>query len=232
MGKKIQIALWIALAVVTARTAYILYERHAEKATQIHKPAPPLNADYYVTPKKLYLYDLKSAQQLTQQPVWVKLGYAYTYYPYEPGSHSVNFAHEAGQLLPLEKLQVKNVITAAAPDSPGRQIMAVFEKDGKAYAFSIGIVSDGNYHFYADDMLFIQDPHDLYKHWTSDVWAAIDRHELKPGMSELQVSFAVGLGVAEGSGGSEDKTMNYANGGKPLSVTFRNGKAVEVQKGS
>jgi len=232
MGKKIQIALGIALAVVTVRTAYILYERHAEEAPQVHKPAPALNADYYVTPKKLYLYDLKSAQQLTQQPVWVKLGYAYTYYPYDMERHSVNFAHEAGQLPPLEKLQIKDVITASAPGSPGRQIMAVFEKDGKADAFSIGMESDGNYHFYSDDMLFIQDPHELYKHWSAETWAAIDQHQVMPGMNELQVSFAVGLGVAEGSGGSEDKTLDYANGGKPLSVTFRNGKAVQVQKGS
>ena len=232
MRKKIQIALWIAVAVTAARTAYILYQRHAEQATQVHQPAAPLNADYYVTPKKLYPYDLKSAQQLAQQPVWVKLGYAYTYYPYDAAHHSANFAHEAGQLLPLEKLQITDVITAAAPNNPGRQIMAVFEKDGKAYAFSIGMVSDGNYHFYSDDMLFIQDPHELYKHWPPDVWAAIDRHEVKPGMSELQVSFALGLGVAEGSGGSEDKTLDYANGGKPLSVTFRHGKVVEVRQAS
>ena len=41
--------------------------------------------------------------------------------------------------------------------------MAVFEKDGKTYAFSIGSVKDGNYKFYSDDMLFIQDPHELYR---------------------------------------------------------------------
>ena len=79
------------------------------------KQSPPLNADYYVTPKKLYPYDLKSARQLTQQPVWVKVGYGYTYYPYDTARHRVDFSYEAGKLLPIEKLQIKDVISEAAP---------------------------------------------------------------------------------------------------------------------
>ncbi len=63
----------------------------------------PLNADYYVTPKKLHPYDLKSAQQLTQQPVWVKAGYYHTYYPYNTAMHKTDFAHEAGLLGPAAK---------------------------------------------------------------------------------------------------------------------------------
>ena len=51
-------------------------------------------------------------------------------------------------------------------------------------------------------------------------------------MNELQVSFAIGLGIPEGSGDSGDKTVDYANGGKPLSITYRNGKVAEIQPGS
>ena len=50
-------------------------------------------------------------------------------------------------------------------------------------------------------------------------------------MNELQVSFAIGLGISEGSGTSSDKTLDYANGGKPLSVTYRNGRVGEIQPG-
>lgn len=65
--QKIQVVLAIAIAVATIRTGYILYERRAEsQAEQVQKQEPPLNPDYYVIPKKLYPYDLKSAQQLTQ----------------------------------------------------------------------------------------------------------------------------------------------------------------------
>lgn len=233
MRHKLRIALLVILAVATLRTGYILYQRRADSVEQARKQPPPLNPDYYVTPKKLYPYDLKSARQLTQQPVWVKVGYGYTYYPYDAASHRVDFAHESGQLLPLEKLNVKDIIVATAPSAPDqKQVMAVFEKDGKTYAFSIGSLKDGNYKFYSDDMLFIQDPHELYKHWAPEIWAAIDNHEVKPGMNELQAGFALGLGVPRGSGESEEKTIDYANGGKPVSITYRNGKAAEIRPSS
>ena len=74
----------------------------------------------------------------------------------------------------MEKLQIKDVIVEVAPQSPGeRQVMAVFKKDGKSYAFSIGSIKEDNYKFYSDDMLFIQDPHELYKHWPAEVWEAM-----------------------------------------------------------
>jgi len=231
MKKNLRIALWIGVALVTARTAYIFYERHGAENEPVVKQAPPLDADYYVIPKKLRPYDLKSAGQLTEQPVWTQAGYAYTYYPYDSASHHVNFAHEAGQLLPIEELHIKDIITAAAPGAPGRQVMAVFEKKGMTFAFSIGTGSAGNYQFYSDDMLYIQDPHQLYSHWPADVWDAIDQHQVKPGMNELQVNFAIGLGIPEGSGGSGDKRLDYANGGKPLTITYRNGRVAGVQAG-
>src|SRR5579862_862767 len=139
--KKIQLALGLALLMVAGRVGYILYQRHedylaAEKQKQARSGGYS-NADYYVTPKKLYPYDLKSAQQLTQQPVWVKEGYRYTYYPYE--NHHSDFAHEAGKLLPLQKLQIKDVVLDRTPGSPGeQQVMSVFEDAGKTYAFPIG----------------------------------------------------------------------------------------------
>ena len=102
----------------------------------------------------------------------------------------------------------------------------------RPYAFSIGSVKDDTYKIYSDDMLYMQDPHELYRHWPPDIWAAIDQHEVKTGMNELQADFAIGLGIPEGSGESEEKTVNYSNGGKPLSVTYRKGKAVEVRPGS
>jgi len=77
MKQKIQIALAIAIAVAAVRTGYVLYGRYAESKHEAPPTAvavPPLNADYYVVPKKLYPYDLKSARELTQQPVWVKEG--------------------------------------------------------------------------------------------------------------------------------------------------------------
>src|ERR1700691_6805406 len=121
--KKIQVALALGIVVAGARTGFILYRNHqdyvAAQKQVAAKNAGYANPDYYVTPKKLYPYDLKSAQQLTQQPVWVKVGYAYTFYPYDLVRHRVDFSHEAGKLFPIEKLQINDVISADAPQSPG-----------------------------------------------------------------------------------------------------------------
>jgi hypothetical protein len=229
MKQKIQIVLLVTIAVAATRTAYILYQRHADKIEEAKNQPPPLNPDYYVIPKKLYPYDLKSAGQLTQQPVWVKEGYRYTYFAYDLGRRHTDFSREAGQLLPIEKLQIKNVVTDVAPDSADqRQVMAVFEKDGKTYAFQIGLVKGDSYQIYSDELLYIQDPHELYKHWPADVWEAIEKHEVKAGMNEFQVDFAIGMGIPERSSEGTAKTVNYPNGGKPVSITYRDGKAAEI----
>ena len=231
-GQKIQLVLILAVVVAAIRVAWIFYERHQE-ATAPAKQEAPLNPDYYVTPKKLYPYDLKTArQQLTKQPAWVKVGYFYSYYPYDSGSHHADLAHEAGKLGPLEKFEINDVFLQASPGRPGeRQILAVFQKDGKNYATGIGNERDADFRFYCNEMLFYEDPHELYKHWPADIWQAIDQHQVKPGMSELQADFAVGIGLLEGGGDDTDKTFDYPNGGKPLIVSYHSGKAIVVKPG-
>jgi hypothetical protein len=232
MKQKIQIALILTMVVAGIRLAWIFYDRHQAAILPAKEQPRALNPDYYVTPKKLYPYDLKSAQQLTEQPVWVKVGYAYPYYPYDPANRHANLAHEAGKLLPLQKLDMKDIVIGVSPKGPGeRQVLAVFKDGSKFYAAPIGTEKSGDYRFYSDEMLFIQDPHQLYKHWPADVWQAIDQHQVKPRMSELQADFAIGIGLLEQGSDSTDKTFDYPNGGKPLSVSYHDGKAVEIRPG-
>jgi hypothetical protein len=233
--KWIQIALALAVVVAGVRAGYILYERHeeyvaAEKQEQAKK-AGYSNADFYVRPKKLYPFDVKSAKQLTLQPVWVVDGYRYTYYAYVPAAKSVDFAHDAGLLGPLERLQIKDVMAVAAPGGR-KQVVATFEKDGHSFAVPIGFESDGQYKIYSDEMFYVEDPHELYKHWPADVWQAVEQHQVKLGMNELQVDFAVGMGVPDAGASSEEKTVRYPNGGKPLVVIYRDEKAAEIKPGT
>jgi len=233
LKQRIQIVLVAAIALAALRAGYIFYGRRVSKIDAAKHQPPPLNPDYYVIPKKLYPHDLKSARQLIKLPVWVKEGYRYTYYPFDPARHRSDFSHQAGQLLPIEKLEIKDVVTEASPGSPDqRQVMAVFEKDGKVYAFPIGSVKDANYQIYSDEMLYLQDPHELYKHWPAEVWSAVEKHEVKPGMNELQADFAIGMGIPQRSDDPTVKTVNYPNGGQPFSVTYRNGRAAEIRSGS
>ena len=101
--KRIQLGLLAALVLATLRAGYIFYQRHEDQlAVERKKRADAIgysNPDYYVNPKKLYPYDLKSAKQLTQQPVWVKEGYRYTYFAYQPANHSES--REVGSCQPV-----------------------------------------------------------------------------------------------------------------------------------
>jgi len=91
--------------VAGVRAGYILYERHEDNlAAQKQAEAKKIgysNADYYVVPKKLYPFDLKSAKQLTEQPVWVKEGYRLYLLSVCPGGEERRFLRmEAGTVGP------------------------------------------------------------------------------------------------------------------------------------
>ncbi|MGA8300545.1 MAG: hypothetical protein WB817_13765 [Terriglobales bacterium] len=232
--QKLQIVLLLGIVIAGGRAAYVVYNRY-EARKEAAKPAveTPLNADYYVTPKKLHAYDLQTAKQLTQQPAWVKLGYNHTYYPHNTAMHKTDFAHEVGTLAPLQKLDIIDVVTDITPRTPGtKQILAVFREEGKTYAVPIGAEKDGDFKCYADEIFFLDDPRQFYKHWPAAVWKAIDEHRVQPGMSELQTSFALGVGTPEGPGDYGSRTLDYANGGKPFTVTFENDKAVAIKAGT
>ncbi|HKF01211.1 MAG TPA: hypothetical protein VKB49_02815 [Candidatus Sulfotelmatobacter sp.] len=234
---KIQLAFLVAFLLATARAGYIFYQRHQDRlALQYQKQSHDVgysNADYYVNPKKLYPYDVKSAKQLTQQPVWVKEGYRYTYYDYEPVAKRVDFGHESGTLGPIEKLAITDVVVASNKVSgQPKQVVAVFQKAGKSSAVPIGYESDGEYKIYSDEIFFIEDPHNLYKHWSPDVWQAVEQHQVKPGMNEMQADFAIGMGIPDAGDTSYQKTVHYPNGGSPLVVVYQDGKAAEVKPGT
>src|SRR5271165_1732017 len=183
LKQRIQLVLIVALLVSGTRLAFVLYQRHESAMEQAKKQAPPLDPDYYVTPKKLHPYDLKSAHQLTEQPVWVKFGYQLTYYPYDRERRKTDFVHEAGMLLPLQKLAIQDVVTDVSPRAPeNRQVLAVFSLDGKGYAVPIGAQKGSEFKIYSDEIFFIQDPHELYKHWSADAWQKIVAHDVQAGM--------------------------------------------------
>ena len=235
--QRIQLAFLLAIVVAGLRTGYILYQRHEENL-EIEKQKQTKNAsysnpDFYVSPKKLHPYDVKSAKELTKQPVWVKEGYRYTYYRYDAAAKHADLKRGAGMLLPIEKLNIKDVVTEMPSGAvTQRQLLAVFQKDGKSYAVPIGFEKDEQYTIYSDEMFFIEDPHDLYKHWAPDVWQAVEQHDVKPGMNELQADFAIGMGVPDSGDSSYEKTVRYPNGGKPLVVIYHDGKAAAINPGT
>ena len=56
-----------------------------------------------------------------------------------------------------------------------------FAGRARGYAVPIGAEKGGDFKIYSDDIFFIEDPHDLYKHWPADVWQKIDAHRSAAG---------------------------------------------------
>ena len=241
--KRIQIGMAVLLVAAGLRVAWVFYIRS--------QPAPPLkpqqetysgNEDDYVVPHKIFPYDVKSAKkELAGKTVWVSAGNLLNYYPYAGGHAALD--RKAGVLAPLEKLEIRDVTLQRAPVSlkPGQiaivrhQIMAVFHKvdePGNAtYAVDIGSATGDDYHFTVNEEFFIDDPHQLYKHWPKDVWDAISRREAKAGMNELQVGFALGTSASADPGSYGNRTIEYTNAGKPVTVTFSNNRVVQIAPG-
>jgi hypothetical protein len=222
--RNIQVLLAVVMAAAAVRLAIIHHERNQSSENKHPQQTASLPSSYYVVPRKLHAYDLKSLKALEQQPVWVKEGYRYTFYPYE---HRADLKHPAGLLGPLEKLQISQVVKE--PGTPS-QLLAVFAKQGRSYAVPIGQVQGGEYRIYADEMFFLDDPHRLYD-WPAATWQAIDAHQASPGMDEIQAAFALGMGIPQRSGDPREKTVVYPNGGNQVVITFRDGRAATITSG-
>ena len=232
--KRIQISLVVLLLLATARVAYIFHERRSA-ATAPHRDdgGRALTSDEYVFPKKFYAYDLASAKALVGKSAWVKQGYGNLVYP--AANSSADLSRGKASLTPLEQVKIVGVIRQAPPASwkaprGETELLAVAERgDSSRVAISIGAFSaDSSLQLIANDVFYIEDPHQLYRHWSADTWKAIEEHQAKAGMNELQVNFALGVPQRAGGGDYGERTLEYSNGGKPIRVSFSNNKAVDV----
>jgi hypothetical protein len=121
-AKLIQAILLVLLVLAGIRLFLTFRERKLGFVTPA-KTEATLDADYYVTPKKLHPQDLKDAKGLIQQPVWVREGYRYAYYAVDP---KIDIRYPAGTLGPIERLEIQDVVMQGAPSLANRQVMAVF----------------------------------------------------------------------------------------------------------
>jgi hypothetical protein len=232
--QRIQMSLVVLLLLAAVRVAYIFHERRLAPAQRQHDDGSrALTSDEYVYPKKFYAYDLPSAKALVGKSVWVKQGYGNLVYSVANGG--AELSQGKALLKPIEQLKVTDVIRQSPPAAwkalqGESDLIAVAERgNGLKVAVLIGAMApDGSLKLIANDVFYVEDPHWLYSHWPVDVWKAIDAHEAKPGMNELQVNFALGVPRKAGGGDYGDRTLEYSNGGRPVQVSFSNNKAVEI----
>lgn len=174
--------------------------------------------------------------------LWMKNGYTMPYFPYAGGK--VDFKKRVGVIPPLQKLEIKKAIKVAVPAdvddgiSHGtRQAMYVFtfptnKNDKQEYATPVGAMEGTEEQYYSDLLFFYDDPHAIYAHWPSDIWAAVEAHQAKPGMSELQTRLSLGQKIQTDNPRTEgNRTVTYDLDGKKWTVTFVNDRATKVQNG-
>jgi hypothetical protein len=233
LKRKLQIILGIGIVLVGARTAYIMYERkHADDAPA-REPADvehhQLTADDYVYERPFYGYDLPSTKKaLVGQTVWMKAGNYFHPAIYDQSSRHIGSADNGRYIAPLEVMKIEDVVIS--PSGGARQMYAVYSQPGKSglKAIPVGVQKGDQYRIDVENVLYRQDPRQLYKHWPKGIWDAIDTHEALKGMNEQQVWLALGYGSPVSGGEYGDRRMRYENAGKAKEVQFRNNSAVEI----
>ena len=236
----------ITLPVVLFAAFWIYHQEQLNNAPIVtHKtPERLITQDETVMPKKLFIDSIPSAKVLIGKPVWMQAGYQVEYYPYR--AKHIDFAHQVGVLPGVEALTVKDIVEQTAPASfnsrigrGDKNVFMVFTEPGKPdeYAAPMGtiggqLVGAGESKYYFDDLLYYDDPHQLYKFWPAEVWKAVDAHQVIPGMNELQTTMALGQIQQSGSSNYGNRTVHFNYGEhneKQASVTFVDNKATEIK---
>jgi hypothetical protein len=243
---------WQIIALMTLPVLLIggLYLYHVEQVRNAPVTVHPayvkrnLTDDETVVPKKLFIDSVPSAKVLVGKPVWLQAGYQVDYYPYRAGR--IDFAKPLGVLPGMQECIVKNVLLQATPANftsrlgrGNRNIFMIFTEPGSPdeYAATMGIVggpgmSTNESRYYFDDLLYYDDPHQLYHFWPADVWKAVDAHQVIPGMNELQTTMSLGQIQDSDSKSYGDRTVHFHYGArneKTASVTFVGNKATTVK---
>ena len=210
----VRVGLRVALVGAFLYAAVHFYARWTRPPLQRDEPAPIQRVeDFYVYPPKSYATNITSAQKLIGQPLWVIEGYRWRTQP-------------GGRLLePLERVVPTAIVRS------GDEAVIRFERDGRTESVAIG--QPGR--LYVDEMFFIKDPKQLYHHWPAEIWTKVENHQIEIGMTEFQITFALGAGQTKRSSQRGDSrvveyTLCEAAGLKPVRVTFQGGRAEQIEE--
>lgn len=195
-----------------------------------------LSEDDLAVVRTLFAAHYDDLKQLEGTTVWMKNGYTISYFPFV-GGH-VDFTKRIGLIPALQRLEIKKIVKAAVPakvdDGIGhgsRQALAVFALPGgdAMFATPVGVIDGDQEAYYPDLLFFYDDPHGIYDHWPRDVWTAIDAHQVKLGMSELQTRLAIGQKMHVDGETEGDRTVTYDQDGKHWTVTFVKNRATTIK---
>jgi hypothetical protein len=211
---------WVAVVSVSLKIglvlalAYVAYDYVTRPGVGAGAPPgrreTPLQADQYVHPSKTNISTYASAKRLEGMELWIKEGWRRAA---EPGERLLG---------PLER------VTPTRVYEQDGELRIAFEKDGKASWLAVG----EDRRVFVDDIFFIEDPIELYAHWSEEDWRRVRNHETWIGMSEMQAIFSLGYGrPLDVSPGGQTRIVEFPGRPKekPAVITFRAGTATEIR---
>jgi hypothetical protein len=243
-GPKVAIGISVVMVLALGVRIGLIYKAN-------HEPGPTrpgetasrkIDPDFLVFRKKMRPSTPADEKDLIGKTVWVAAGGQLSYFP-DKGKHA-DYAKPQGVLPGAEAMVVHEVFEQKAPAGVTMSIPAGQKQvllgvslpqssDPKAmYAVPVGDFDEGSYTFLSDEILFYDDPHQLYNHWPAAVWQHIDKHEAAVGMTEDQVAMALGQVATPSNETAGNRSILYANAGHPVTVEFTDGKATRVSPGS
>jgi hypothetical protein len=236
--------IWQRVLIITAVTlvlgggylAWVFHQRYQPGFVKQTDQEPALSKDDLAVVKAYFPQHFDDLDRLAGTSAWIKNGYTMSYFPYVGGK--VEFTKKAGLLPPDQRIEIKKTIKAVAPatahdgiEPGGMQAFLVFAMPGSGdlYAVAVGVLKGGEEGYFTDMLLYYDDPHTIYSDWGATVWSAIDAHQVKPGMSELETRMAIGSKVHVDGSTEGDRTVTYEVNGKNIVVTYAKNHATEIK---
>lgn len=236
--QKILIPTLITLAIGGIYLFFVWMHRR-DPGTVAQKPyQQKLSEDDLAVVRTEFQQHFDDTLSLAGTSVWMKNGYTMPYYPMR-GSAIV--FHRAGVIPADQRLDIKKIIKSAVPPTEDdrmahgtRQVFAVFAFPDKSdlYATPIGAIRGNNEAYFCDILFYYDDPHTIYDNWPKEVWAAIDAHQVKPGMSELETRMSIGRNVQPDGQTEGDRTVTYDQAGNDWTITYINNHATTIRSNS
>jgi hypothetical protein len=225
----------ITLAIGAIYLFSVWKHRQEPGVTRQSGAAQTLSKDDLVVMRSYFPQHFDDLQRLEGTTVWMKNGYTMPYYRYAGGR--VEFARKAGLIAAAARLDVKKIVKAAVPanvddgiEHGSRQAFAVFSMPGspELFATPVGFMEGNQEAYFTDLLFFYDDPHGIYDYWPKDVWALIDAHQVKKGMSELETRMAIGQKMHPDGDKEGDRTVTYDQNGKKWTVTYVKNQATAI----
>ena len=166
----------------------------------------------------------------------MKNGYTMPYFAYEAGH--IDFSKRLGLIPPAQRLDIKKVIKAVPPPQVddgishgARQVFAVFTLPNSTTlnATVIGVMDGSQEEYFSDVLFYYDDPHSIYDNWSKKIWAAVDAHQVIPGMNELQTRMSIGQDEHVESGSDGNRVITYNQAGKKWTIAFVDNKATSIE---